>query len=176
MNKETLRNIHLNLRKQNKKENNIFERVISLPIYKQSKKIAIYYSTKDEVDTINLIKYSLKENKEVYLPKVTGKKEMSFYRITSLDKKNFTKSKFGILEPIEENKTDSIELTIVPGICFDKEKNRLGYGGGFYDTYLQKNKTYKIGLCYHNNLIDKLPKEEHDIPMDMIITEKEVIK
>lgn len=174
MNKEKLRQLHKELRK-NQKENNIFLKIISLPIYKEAKSIAIYYSTEEEVDTIKLIEYSLQDNKKVYLPRVIGKRQMVFYQITDLNPNNFTKSKFGIFEPIESTTTSKIDLTIVPGICFDKKKYRIGYGGGFYDTYLKNNKTYKIGICFDCNLIDTIPINKYDIPMDMVITEKNTI-
>ena len=63
-------------------------------------------------------------------------------------------------------------VIIVPGLMFDKELNRLGYGKGYYDKYLKSKNIYKIGLCYSCNLIDSLEIEEHDIKMDLVITEE----
>ena len=79
------------------------------------------------------------------------------------------------MEPIGEEYTGNIDLIIVPGVIFDREKNRLGYGKGYYDRYLSNKDIYKIGICFSDQVIDLLPSESHDIKMNIIITEKEKI-
>lgn len=86
----------------------------------------------------------------------------------------------GILEPIDDSivvKKEDIDLIIVPGTVFDREFNRIGYGGGYYDRYLEDiaYKNNKVVLAYDFQIIDKIESEEHDIKMDLIITDKEVI-
>lgn len=180
MNKDELRKKYKQIRKDNLPTDNIFNTIITLPEYISARSIAIYYNTKYEVDTKKLIEYSLKQNKEVYLPRVVDKHKMVFIRIYNLDPNNFTTSTFGITEPIlDESNTlkDTIDLTIVPGLCFDKKLYRVGYGGGFYDCFLSTHNTFKLGTCYDNQILDGyIETDEHDIKMDMIVTEKRVIK
>ncbi len=180
MNKQELRDKYKEIRKRNQPSENIFQTIIQLPEYQEAKNIAIYYSTEYEVDTKELIEYSLKQKKNVYLPRVIDKHKMVFIRIYNLNPENYTISKYGITEPIlDENNllADTIDLTIVPGLCFDKKKYRVGYGGGFYDYFLSNHKTYKLGICYDNQILeDFINIDEYDIPMDIVITEKRKIK
>ena len=87
--------------------------------------------------------------------------------------------RFGILEPIELAKITykSIDMVLVPGVIFDKNGYRLGYGLGYYDRFLNKlPKAVKVGLCFDFQVMDKVPREEHDIPVDYIVTDKEIIE
>ena len=146
----------------------IKNKILDLDIYKKSKVIAIYYSMKSEVDTKVLIKESLSLGKKIVLPRIINKNKMIFIEINS--DTEYEKNPFGVMEPIGEEYTD-IDLIICPGVAFDKSNNRLGYGRGYYDKYLAKHDIYKIGICYHEQLIDKIEVEEHDINMDLVITD-----
>ena len=86
------------------------------------------------------------------------------------------KGSFGILEPSQNGKifTQKIDLMIVPGISFDKERNRLGYGKGYYDRFLACNKTFKIGVCFEETRCESLTCDKHDIKMDLVITDKKI--
>lgn len=133
MNKENLRKKYLELRKniclsnKDKYNKEIFNRIIKLEEYLNSNLILTYVSLKDEVDTKGLIEYSLKLGKKVAVPKCIDK-EMKFYLINSLF--DLREGNYGILEPIGEDIVNdfSNSICIVPGICFDKECNRIGYG------------------------------------------------
>ena len=146
----------------------IKNKIMNLDIYKNSKVIALYSSMKSEVDTKELIKESLELGKRVLLPRILNKNKMIFIEINN--DTNYERNTFGVLEPIgiEEK---NIDLMIIPGVAFDKDNNRLGYGRGYYDKYLAKHDIYKIGICYHEQLIDKLDIEEHDIKMNSVITD-----
>ena len=146
----------------------IKNKILDLDIYKNSKVIGLYYSMKSEVDTKELIKDSLSLGKKVLLPRIINKNKMIFIEINN--DTEYDKSPFGVMEPIGEEYKD-IDLIICPGVAFDKENNRLGYGRGYYDKYLAKHDIYKIGICYHEQLIDKLDIEEHDIKMNSVITD-----
>ena len=171
--KDTLRKEMLLTRKNisNKKSKSkvIETKLLDLDIYKKSKVIAIYNSMKDEVNTTYLINESLK-NKIVLLPKVIDNK-MIFIKIDNDTK--YSKSSFKVLEPIGKEYTDKIDLIIVPGVSFDKNLNRLGYGKGYYDKYLANSNLYKIGICFDEQIVNNLPIEEFDIKMNLVITEKE---
>ena len=172
MNKQILRNEYKKIRKNigNKEEqdNVIFNKVINLEEYKQSDLILIYVSLKDEVDTIKLIKHSLEIDKKVAVPKCIGD-NIVFYYINSLE--DLEERYFGILEPktneIVNNFNNSI--CIVPGLAFDKQNNRIGYGRGFYDRFLEKYNGIKIGLTYKECICDKIDEDENDIKMDKVI-------
>ena len=152
-------------------QNNLF----NLDSYKKSKTIMFFVSFNNEVDTHEIIREALK-NKNVIVPKVIGHDIESSVII---DFDNLMPSKLGILEPIELMKIayKNIDLILVPGIAFDREGHRIGYGFGYYDKFLKKvPKSVKIGLCFDFQVVDKVPREEHDVPVDLIVTEKRVVE
>ncbi|MFV0467863.1 MAG: 5-formyltetrahydrofolate cyclo-ligase [Dysgonomonas sp.] len=140
----------------------------------KAKNILIYHSLRDEVQTSSIIeKYA--DNKTFFLPAIDEDNSMVARKYdTSVQLK---KSDLGILEPVNSNLADlrKIDLIIVPGIAFDRELNRMGRGKGYYDKFLEQMKTPKIGLCFDFQLFDKIPTEKHDIPMDMLVLENEII-
>lgn len=156
----------------------IFEKLKALEEFKESNNIFIYIGFGSEIDTKVLILDMIKEGKRVYVPKILGK-NMILIEITSLD--NLIQNKFKILEPIgdkNEIDVDNLDLVIMPGIVFDRKGNRIGYGGGFYDRYLENSKSTlkKIALAYSIQLLENIDVENHDLKVDLIITEKEIIK
>ena len=172
MNKQSLRNkykeIRKNIKDKEKQDGIIFNRITNLEEYKQNNLILIYVSLKDEVDTIKLIRYSFKQGKKVAVPKCEGE-DITFYYINSL--KDLGQGKFGILDP----KTNEIvndfanSICIIPGIAFDKQNNRIGYGKGFYDRFLKNYNGIKIGLTYKECICDKIDTDINDIKMDKVI-------
>jgi 5-formyltetrahydrofolate cyclo-ligase len=167
-----------------KKEKDLLDKIIldklyESNLYKTSKNIFVYVSFRDEINTIKLIERALLDNKNIYVPKVyNSTKTMKAIFINSLDK--LEKNKMGILEPKDDtlviDKND-IDLIIVPGAVFDKSFNRIGYGGGYYDRYLEeiKYKNNKIALAYDFQIIDEIEAESHDIKVDYIITDKRIL-
>lgn len=171
MNKNELRKIYKDIR-NNIKDRNIqneiiFNKVISLEKVKKADTILIYVSFNNEVDTLNIIKYFLGK-KKVAVPKVNGN-EMNFYYIDSFN--DLSKGSFNILEPITTNKVTNFDnsICIVPGLCFDKENYRLGYGKGYYDKFLSNKNIYTIGLSYKETIIKKLPIDKYDIKLNKVI-------
>ena len=181
--KENLRKEYklIRSRVENKKEKSqkIADKVRMLEDYKNAKIIAIYKSFSFEVDTTDLVHYALEDNKIVCLPKIEND-EMKFYKIT--EGSRFIKNKFGIEEPEEykENFIDKsfIDLAIIPGLCFDTEKNRLGFGKGYYDRYLENTKIKTVGICFNEQILENelLPTTYYDVKMDLVITDKKQIK
>jgi 5-formyltetrahydrofolate cyclo-ligase len=141
--------------------------------YKQCGKLFIYSGAKAEVDTAAIINKALDEGKRVAVPKMTDKAhEMVFIEITSLYE--LTETRYGIAEPVynEEKvlKSDEDTLIVVPLVAFDEDNYRLGYGGGYYDTYLSGNKYMSaIGIAYEEQKCEKLPVEETDRKLDRVI-------
>lgn len=185
MNKKELRDkfkdIRLHIQNKAKKSNIITNKVISTENYKSAKVIALYCSMPCEVDTALLIEKTLSLKKKVVLPKIVKENNLEFYEIFSVDDINNVNF-FGIKEPVvlEDNfiSASKIDLMIIPGICFDIEKNRIGFGKGYYDRYLQINSsTEKMGICFYEQLLleGHIPSDEFDIKMDMIITDREIV-
>jgi len=159
------------LEKSEKIKSNLF----NLQYYKHSKTAMFFVSFNSEVHTHDMIKESLK-NKTVILPKVA---QHEIEPSVVIDFDNLIPGKFGVLEPIEAMKIahKNIDLVLVPGIVFDKEGHRVGYGFGYYDKFLRKMpKAVKIGLAFDFQIVDKLPKETHDVPVDMVVTEKMIVE
>lgn len=174
MEKELLRKIYKekrrNVEEKDKKDKIIYSKVINNPTVFSSNTILLYYSKEDEVNTVSLIEYFLSIGKIVGLPK-TKEKTIEFYMIEN--SKDIKMGKYHIFEPIGENLiTDySNSVCIVPGICFDNNHYRVGYGGGYYDRFLSHYKGYSIGLTYREFLIDKIDIDFHDQKVDLIITD-----
>lgn len=161
--------IRSNIIDRPKKDQAIFKQVINNCLIQDSSLILIYFSTKDEVDTKELIKFFLSSHKSVALPKVVDQ-AIIFYYITSIN--DVKTGRFGIKEPISDNKVSdySNSVCIVPGICFDKNNYRIGYGGGYYDRFLKHYKGYKIGITYSECVVNEIAVESHDIQLDMVIS------
>ncbi len=142
--------------------------------YKKASSIMIYMPIQNEIDTDEIFKTALKDGKNIIFP--VTKKEIVPYIATKQTK--FKKGNFGVNEPCGAAKAlpQSIDVVIVPGIAFDKTGARIGFGKGYYDVFLPKTKAVKIGLCYEFQLCRKIQTEKHDIKMDFVITEKEIIK
>lgn len=157
------------------KDDKIFTKIINNEYYKKSNVIFFYVSFQGEVDTHELIKYSLNIGKTICVPKVISKKEgMEAIKINFFNE--LKNGKYDILEPKDScNKiyTNDIELILMPGVAFDKNGGRIGYGGGFYDRFLNKidSRIPKIALAYDFQVFENIPCEEHDIKVDGIITD-----
>lgn len=141
--------------------------------YRQADAIYTYVSYNQEVKTHDLICKAIMDGKKVAVPKVCGK-EMEFYYIHSL--RELQSGYQHILEPVTNEKADlqseQRPLLLLPGLAFDKQGNRIGYGGGFYDKYLCKqNKTfYTCAMGFLFQLYEHLETEEFDVSADMVIT------
>ncbi|SCJ98257.1 5-formyltetrahydrofolate cyclo-ligase family protein [uncultured Clostridium sp.] len=185
MNKDIIRKeiaeLRNNLKLEDKKilDKKVFDLLIKSDFYKKSKRIFIYVSYKNEVDTKEIIYYSLKNGKTIYVPKINIEdKTMKAIRIHSLNE--LYVNKYGILEPNIVDKSCSeldFDLIIIPGIAFDMKGNRIGYGGGYYDKYLSglECKIDKVALAYEFQVIDNIVIEKHDIKVDCVITDKQLI-
>ena len=140
-----------------------------LPLLKGYNHIALFASLTDEIDTFPLIEALLKQDKIIYLPKAEGN-DLNFYQITRLEDLEISKDKYHIRQPKGGNPVNpkDIEIIICPGVAFDKHHNRLGHGKGYYDRYLSKCSTYKIGVCYIEQLFDEIPADKYDIKMDEV--------
>lgn len=134
--------------------------------------IALYCPTRGEVETDILFDAARRNGKRVCYPRVEGER-MVFVQVDELEA--LTRGAFGVFEPQRGVVTDAgdLDMMVVPGIAFDRTGHRLGYGKGFYDRELHSVgfSGVLIGLCFDFQLLDRLPSEQHDIPVAHLVTE-----
>lgn len=154
----------------------VFRRVISSSEYKRCSLLLTYVSTDIEVDTMALIGQALADGKKVAVPRcISGTRLMDFYYISSPD--DLEPGSFGVLEPRTDicRKTAEFDgaLCIVPGLSFDMQGFRLGYGKGYYDRFLSAHPNmYLLGLCYCRCTVQELISGRFDKPVDSLATDK----
>ncbi len=157
----------------------IMRNLAKLAEYKKAKAVMFYASKGNEVGTEMPIRKSLGEGRLVLLPITNAEKgELEISEIKDYDS-DLKKGAYGIMEPKQKTAVaeDEIDAVIVPGIAFDMEGHRLGYGLGYYDKLLHRlANAAKIGLAYDFQVVDNLPRESHDQPMDIVVTESRVIR
>ena len=164
-------------------EERIRKALFALPQYQNAGRLLIYASYGEEVSTWELMEAALAAGKQVFCPRVEGAGSMSFYRINGI--KELASGFRGILEPpaqewrkyrmlpLPEGETD---LVVMPGAAFDRSCGRLGYGGGYYDRFLQTRDIRKIALGFACQILDALVQEPEDVRPDLIVTEREIIR
>ena len=178
--KSNLRNKILKVRKNNSKKSiKINPSNIYSYLYKKNCNLKIvggYYPTNYEIDDLEILNYFFKRGSKISLPKIKKKSQMEFYKWFKNDP--LLINKYGIPEPETTNRVYP-DILFVPLVAFDKKLNRLGYGGGFYDRYIQKiskiKKIVKVGLAFSFQKLKTIPINKYDKKLDMIITEKNII-
>ena len=148
------------------------QRFFETDAYQSARAIYAYLSYNQEVRTEAIIRRALADGKRVAVPKVYGE-EMRFLWIDGFD--GLAPSAYGILEPIADAPVadDVTALVLMPGLAFDCQGHRLGYGGGYYDRYLAAQPGHPlVALCYSFQLLDHLDTEAHDIPVDLVIADQ----
>ena len=175
MNKKELRS-HIRAQKRAMTEAEITEKsdelvrlLLETDLYRQAKTLYGYLPYNQEVRTVPLLEQALRDGKQVAVPKCYGD-EMRFILIDDLSK--VEKGYAGIPEPIADGPiaSDTTALVLMPGLAFDPEGHRIGYGGGFYDKFLEQEPNHPtVALCYDFQMLDHLQTEEYDIPVDRVI-------
>lgn len=161
------------LEKREEKSGRITAHILQSAAYRNTERIFTFVSMGSEVETEEIIRQAWQDGKTVAVPKAEGYREMQFYEIHS--PAALSAGRFGVREP--KGGTVCIpetgDLLLVPGLLFDEKKNRLGYGGGYYDTYFAKHREGKrIGLAFAAQLsAERLPAGERDVPLDAVVTE-----
>lgn len=141
--------------------------------FRNAKSIGAYYSIGSEVKTQDILQEILKSGKEIALPKVV-KKDLVFKKINSFS--DLEQGNFSVMEPKDDCKdVKKIEVIIVPAIALTRNGYRLGYGFGYYDRYLSGKKSKTIALSYSKQIIKSFSYSDHDVRIDCIVTEDEVI-
>ena len=144
------------------------ERFLNHPFYQDAKAIATYLSFTHEFQTQELIDQALKDGKKVLIPKTYPKGQMEF---VVYDPQQLKKTSFGLLEPqgdLEVVDASQIDLIHVPGLAFTREGYRIGYGGGYYDRYLENFAGQTMSTIYPCQ-IQNFNSEDHDIPVQEVL-------
>lgn len=189
-----LRNIHKKLRNDMSdmehkiKSADIVKNTLALleSDFKGANIFLCYYPFGSEVDLFPLYENLLNKGKTLYFPVSDVKNhQLHFYKISHL-RSDFVKGAYDIMEPRRDleifdyqniilNQSNKI-ICITPGLVFDRAFNRIGYGAGFYDRFLEDKNLVKIAMCFSNQLRPSIPTCEHDVKMNIIVTEDEVLK
>ena len=148
------------------------DRLFETEAYRACRSLYAYLSFNQEVRTNPIIERAWADGKRVAVPKVIGR-DMVFIWLDSFDR--LGPGFYGIPEPMENGPVadDGTALVLMPGLAFDPEGRRVGYGGGFYDRFLSREPNHPlVALCYDFQLFDRLEVEAHDIPVDVVITDQ----
>lgn len=157
---------------KNSSTDTIFATLEEQNFFESSEKIFIYVGFGSEITTETFIKKWINK-KQIFVPKIENGK-MNLIRLKSWDE--LAPGHFGVLEPTSSDYYEGkIDLVVTPSILFDNNGYRLGYGKGYYDKYFSSREyDISVGLSYHKLLQDNVPKEDHDIKVDVIITEEKI--
>lgn len=162
----------------------IIEALLALPVFRDTNHLFIYCNYHSEVETTELIRRCLRAGKTVSVPLTRpDQSRMAAVAITDPDA-DLAPGYKGIPEPLPALipsrllPLETIEIVVVPGAVFDRQGYRLGYGGGYYDRFLSgaAAQARRIGLAFSLQVVERLPVFPHDIPMDIVITEKELLQ
>ena len=145
---------------------------------KNAENIMIFMDMKNEVKITKLMEDYPEKN--FFIPKITDSKNREM-KINRYNKNELVLHKFGYYESSSSDfyNENILDIVIVPAVVFDLEKNRIGFGGGYYDTFLKKirggnKKVLFIGICYDFQIIEKVPAEEHDVVLDFVVSESRI--
>lgn len=152
--------------------------VLALPAYQEARQVLLYLSKGSEVDTWKVFARALAEGKEVYAPRcLDGEGTMGFFQVTS--PQELLQGRFGLWEPDPRRcapwRRREGALCLVPGIAFDRQGYRLGYGKGYYDRFLAVFSGTAAGLCFRELALERLPRGPQDRRVDVLVTEAGVL-
>ena len=152
-------------------------RLLCLDLFRRAQTVALYSPVHNEVSTLHLLRDALAGRRSVVMPQVAGE-SLVFRRVRSLE--DLAPGCFGILEPRPETAAVALaelDLIVLPGVAFDRRGHRLGYGKGYYDRALLAagDTCRRVGLAFDFQLVDCLPTFDHDMRLDLLLTESEVL-
>lgn len=151
----------------------ILKKIKKIESFRNAQKIGAYYPIGSEVLTQDIMQEALSEGKEIFLPKVVGK-NIEFRKIMNFS--NLENGSFDIMEPRDEcPKENKLDIILVPTVGISPKGVRLGYGHGFYDRFLAENKIKTISLVLEKQIIKNIPRLEHDVIINWIVTEDRII-
>ncbi len=153
----------------------LFEKTVNSEEYIKADVLLVYYPVKGEIDVLPIVKKAFEDGKRIAFP-VCDKEEctLTFRYVSSLDEMKV--AAYNIPEPVstaEVYQNNENTLCLVPALAFDRIGRRIGYGKGYYDRFLSRFDGVTMGLVYSELLVDELPVEETDVPIDIILSERE---
>lgn len=152
------------------KSDAVFEKLKTTPFFKNAETVFCYADFQNEIKTDKICDFF--KLKQLFIPKIINE-EMYACGISDEKEKNI----YGIDEPVFSSAfSGKIDLCIVPLIACDKKGARIGFGKGYYDRFLKGKDTLKVGICYSWQVLEKIESEPHDVKLDYIVTEKEIIE
>jgi len=153
----------------------VFEKFVCMDFYKNAETVMIYLSAKNEVDTLLLAARIIADGKRLVVPVTNADNTLTLSYLESLDE--LVEGAYGIPEPkmVCVCPDSEIDVVVVPGLVFDRRGGRIGYGKGYYDRVFARLDAVRIAFCYDFQLVENAAVEEHDVPMDYIVTESVVI-
>ncbi len=141
--------------------------------FRNAKSVGAYYSIGSEVQTQDILQEILNSGKQLALPKVV-KNDLVFKKISSFS--DLEQGNFSVMEPKDKcESVKNLDIVIVPAIALTRDGFRLGYGFGYFDRFLHGKKSKIIALSYAKQIIKSFPRDDHDIKINCIVTEDEVI-
>jgi len=155
-------------------------RLTALPVVARARTILCFASFRSEVDTMPLIAWCLERGIAVALPRIVGAHHMEAVAVTDPGR-DLVAGHWDIPEPrrgLPPADPAAIDVVFVPGSAFDPAGGRMGYGGGFYDTYLARLRpdATRIGIGYDLQVVERVPREAHDLGVDLVVTETRAIE
>ncbi|MDW8095840.1 MAG: 5-formyltetrahydrofolate cyclo-ligase [Aquificaceae bacterium] len=163
----------LSQRERQELSKQILNRLISLPQLSGARSVLLFYPHRGEPDIRPLISKLILEGYQTLFPKVVDK-GLKLVRVER--EEDLKPGAFGILEPSqgEEVEPEKVELALVPGLLFDKEGYRLGYGKAYYDRLLGRLGGLKVGVCYEFQVVEEVPRDSWDEPVDLVVTDANI--
>lgn len=164
----------------------IQERLLELPEWREAERVLLYMPVRNEVDVLLLLSEAWSRNMTVLLPRCRRDRAgiMDIAQVHGLD--DLSVGLFNIMEPCEDRcpglgpEEWDLDMAVIPGLAFDQRGYRLGYGGGYYDRFLPRaaetKKTVLAGLCFSFQLVEALPADDWDTPMNLICTEDQLVR
>lgn len=161
------------------KARRIKERLLRVPEFAAAKVVMLFASMPDEADTRPIIEAALKAGKTVVLPRVNeATRDMAACRVKDLTADTAAGS-YGIREPLGAAAVavSAIDFCLLPARAFDRQGRRLGRGAGYYDRFMASPgfRAFRCGIAFHAQIMEAVPHDEHDIPVQMIVTDEELI-
>lgn len=187
MDKKVLRRQALSARRSLSKEEvqiksrKIEANLFNLSVFLRANLVLFYLSLPEEVQTYSMIQSTLERGKRVAVPVIADLKEKEILPCEIRPGVKLVPGPLGVPQPESSHRypvePESIDLVIVPGVAFDKEGGRVGFGAGFYDRFLGElpPRSKFVALAFECQLVDRVPREEHDMCVDCIVTEKRLI-
>lgn len=160
-----------------RRSQNVTKRLSELPIYRKAKLVMVYYPIKGEVDILEMVRKDLGVKRFCFPLMDLEKKDLEVFEINNLEE-DFAPGPFGVMQPDAEKTKKvplhEIDMIVVPALAFDRKRNRLGRGAGFYDRFLKKinPSCKKIGIAFESQILDDLPiHPSMDEKVDLVVSE-----